>query len=210
MCNFIFVWVALVRVVAGYFEIKVLIVWGHSDINTIYYKWIFLKKSKLEPAIIWKRVTCQRITSKNTRTRWVDTWARDKVRWYWSLFWSADTLSIDHNIDLQTDFSWATKLARNCESKHWSPLWVRTDGRSFWRSVYGHVITKFSGTGRFTYSCCSANNECWSPRRAFKQLTLDKVPAVSFVLLARPESPSCSLSNACQAGYRSFEEKRWL
>ena len=136
MCNFIFVWVALVRVVAGYFEIKVLIVWGHSDINTIYYKWIFLKKSKLEPAIVWKRVTCQRITSKNTRTRWVDTWARDKIRWYWS----ADTLSIDHNIDLQTDFSWATKPARNCESKHWSPLWVRTDGRSFWRSVYGHVI----------------------------------------------------------------------
>ena len=27
---------------------------------------------------------------------------------------------------------------------------VRTDGRSFVRSVYGHVITKFSGLGRFT------------------------------------------------------------
>ena len=29
---------------------------------------------------------------------------------------------------------------------------VRTDSRS----VYGHVITKFSGMGRFTYSWCSA------------------------------------------------------
>ena len=29
---------------------------------------------------------------------------------------------------------------------------VRTDGRSF-----GHVITKFSGTGRFTYPWCSAS-----------------------------------------------------
>ena len=47
MCNFIFVWVALVRVVAGYFEIEVLIVWGHSDINTIYYKRIFFKKVNL-------------------------------------------------------------------------------------------------------------------------------------------------------------------
>ena len=29
---------------------------------------------------------------------------------------------------------------------------VRTDGRA----VYGHVITKFSGMGRFTYPWCSA------------------------------------------------------
>ena len=37
---------------------------------------------------------------KNVRPGWVDTWARDTVRWYWSadtLFWQ---LSIDHNIDL--------------------------------------------------------------------------------------------------------------
>ena len=86
------------------------------------------KKIKLEPAIIWKLVTCQRITSKNTRPRWVDTWARDTVRWYWSadtLFWQ---LSIDHNIDVQLVFSWAPKLARKCESKHWFPCGA--DGRS--------------------------------------------------------------------------------
>ena len=77
------------------------------------------KKSKREPAIIWKRVNCQRITSKNTRPRWVDTWARDTVRWYWSadtLFWQ---LSIDDNINVQSAFSWAPKVARKCESKHW-------------------------------------------------------------------------------------------
>ena len=32
---------------------------------------------------------------------------------------------------------------------------VRTDGRSVGRSV-GHVITKFSGMGRFIYPWCSA------------------------------------------------------
>ena len=58
-------------------------------INTIYVIWI-LKKIKLEPGIIWKLVTCHRITSKNTWLRWVDTWARETLKWYWSadtLFW---------------------------------------------------------------------------------------------------------------------------
>ena len=74
---------------------------------------------KNEPAIIWKLVTRQRITTKNSRPGWVDTWARDTVRWYWSadtLFWQ---LSIDDNIDVQSAFSWAPKVARKCESKHW-------------------------------------------------------------------------------------------
>ena len=68
-----------------------------------------------------KLVICQRITSKNTRPRWVDTWACGTVRWYWSadtLFWQ---LSIDHNIDVQLVFSWAAKLARKCETRHWFP-----------------------------------------------------------------------------------------
>ena len=40
------------------------------------------------------------MTSKNTWPRWVDTWARDTVKWYWSvgtLFWQ---LLIDQ-IDVQ-------------------------------------------------------------------------------------------------------------
>ena len=80
---------------------------------------------------------------RNTRPRWVDTWACGTVRWYWS----AVTLSIDHSIDVQLVFFWAPKLARKCESKHWFPCGA--DGRSVARSVYGHVITKFSGMGRF-------------------------------------------------------------
>ena len=88
---------------------------------------------KSEPAVIWKRLHCQRITSKNTRPWWVDTWARDTVRWYWSadtLFWQ---LSIDNNIDVQSAFSWAPKVARKCESKHWYACGA--DGRSVARSV---------------------------------------------------------------------------
>ena len=104
-----------------------LIVLGHSDINTKY----FIRILKNEPAIIWKLVTCQRITSKEYST-WIDT-----VRWYWSadtLFWQ---LSIDNNIDVQSVFSWAPwapKVARKCESKHFY----------------------FFGMGRFTYPWCSA------------------------------------------------------
>ena len=99
-----------------------------------------------------KLVICQRITSKITRPRWVDTWARGTVMWYWSadtLFWQ---LSIDHNIDVQLVFSWAPKLAKSVRVNIGFPV-VRTDGG---RSVYGHVITKFSGMGRFTYPWCSA------------------------------------------------------
>ena len=91
-----------------------------------------------------KLVICQGITSKNTRPRWVNTWARGTVRWYWSagaLFWQ---LSIDHNIDVQLVFPWAPKLARKCESRHWFPCGA--DGRS-----YGHVITKFSRMGRLPH-----------------------------------------------------------
>ena len=60
--------------VRGQFEIKMLIVLGHSDINPTFHmnfnKWAC---NHLKP------VTCQRIPSKNTRPGWVDTWARDKV-----------------------------------------------------------------------------------------------------------------------------------
>ena len=58
---------------------------------------------------------------------------RDTVRWYWSadtLFWQ---LSIDDNIDVQSAFSWAPKVARKCESKH--SYACGADGRSVGRSV---------------------------------------------------------------------------
>ena len=39
---------------------------------------------------------------------------------------------IDHNIDVQSVFSWAPKVVRKCESKHWFSCDV--DGRSLGRS----------------------------------------------------------------------------
>ena len=85
--------------------------------------------------------SCKRCSRTYTRPGWVDTWARDTARWYWSadtFFWQ---LSIDQNIDVQSVFPWAPKVARKCESKHWYACGA--DGRS----VYGHVITKFSRMG---------------------------------------------------------------
>ena len=46
---------------------------------------------------------------------------------YTYIFYKIICLSIDHNIDVQLDFSWALKLARNCESKRWFPCGA--DGR---------------------------------------------------------------------------------
>ena len=40
---------------------------------------------------------------------------------------------IDHNIEVQSVFSWAPKVVRKCESKHW--LSSGTDGRLLRRSV---------------------------------------------------------------------------
>ena len=48
---------------------------------------------------------------------------------------------------VQLVFCWAPKLAKSVRVTIGFPV-VRTDGG--W-SVYGHVITKFSGMGRFTY-----------------------------------------------------------
>ena len=53
---------------------------------------------------------------------------------------------------MQSALSWAPKVARKCESKHWYACGA--DGRSVARSV-GHVITKSSGMGRFIYPWCS-------------------------------------------------------
>ena len=49
---------------------------------------------------------------------------------------------IDHNIDVQSVFSWAPKVVRKCESKlNIGFPGVRMDGRVVGRSVCGHVIT---------------------------------------------------------------------
>ena len=112
-------------------------------------------KNKLEPGIIWKLVTCQRITSKRYSTS-IGQYLSQRygqvilVSGYpvltavnWSKHWCA--------ICVQYQSSCASRLARKCETEHCSPV-VRTDGRA----VYCHVITTFSGMGRLTYPWCSA------------------------------------------------------
>ena len=111
--------------VRGQFEMKILIV---RHINTIYFIWI--KKIKLEPAIIWKLVTWQRITSKTYLTSMGRHLSPRYGKWYWSadtLFWQ---LSIDHNIDIQCvhyQSSCSPKLARK-----WVEHWLRASKTINW------------------------------------------------------------------------------
>ena len=67
---------------------------------------------------------------------------------------------------MQLVFSRAPKLAKKVRVHIGFPV-VRTDGRSVTRSV-GHVITKFSGMGRFIYPWCSAG----APRARSSAITV--------------------------------------
>ena len=80
------------------------------------------------------------------------------------------------------------------------------NGRSFVRSVYDHVITKFSGMGRFTYPWCSASTRFARGSSAIKIMKLLKcalkvarvnLPLVifSFFLISYPDLLSTSWSN---------------
>ena len=128
--------------VRGQFEIKMLIALGLSDINTTYFIWI-----KKEPAIIWKLVTCQRITSEKIHD--LDGSTPEPA------IGSGDTgqqIPCFDSCQLLTTLmcnQWAPKVVRKCESKHWYACGA--DRRSLARSVYGHVITKFSGMGRLPH-----------------------------------------------------------
>ena len=55
--------------------------------------------------------------------------------------------SIDHDIDVQSVFSWAPKVARKCESKNIGMSVVRTDGRRrctvTWLPIF-YVMTRFT------------------------------------------------------------------
>ena len=102
--------------------------------NTTYFLCIFFK-NELEPAIVWKLVTCQRITSKGTRPWWVKSEpairSGDTCQWI-PCFDSCQLVTTWMcNIRLHSD--------RKCEIKHCFPCGA--DRRSSGRSVYGHVIT---------------------------------------------------------------------
>ena len=117
--------------VRGQFEINILKV---LLMDTTYFTCI-LKKIELEPAIIWKVSTCQRIPSAilsgNTgqRKHYFDNCQLIKTWMY--------------NIRLQVP-----KLSRKCEFKQWYACGV--DGRKVGWSVYGHVIAEFSRMDRFS------------------------------------------------------------
>ena len=109
------------------FEIKIVIVRGDTDINTTYLIWI-LKKSKREPSIIWKRINCQRITSKildldgstpEPAIRSGDTGQRIPC---------FDSCQLMTALMCNQASSWAPKVARKCKSKHWYACGA--DGRS--------------------------------------------------------------------------------
>ena len=56
---------------------------------------------------------------------------------------------IYHNNDVQSVFSWAPKVVRKCESKHWFSC--AADGRSLGRAVSVRSRDyQFSGMGRLT------------------------------------------------------------
>ena len=85
-----------------------------------------------------------------------------------------DSCQSDHNIDVQLASFWVPRVVRKCESKHW--LSSGADGRTgSGRAVYGHVITKFSGMGRFTQLWGSAHACASRARRApLKLSTFDR------------------------------------
>ena len=120
-------------------------------LNTTYF--IRIKKVKLEPAIISKQVTCQRITSKildldgltpEPAIRSGDTGQQlpcfDSCQLITTLMCPMCAISV----------FLCSQTGRKCEIEHCLPCGADR------RSVYGHVITKFSGMGRFTYPWCSA------------------------------------------------------
>ena len=119
------------------------------------------KKIELEPAIIWKVATCQRITSKNNQLsgsipepaiRSGDTGQQKQY------FDSCQLIKTwMYNIRLQ-----APKLARKCEIKHWYACGA--DGRKVGWSMYGHVIAEFSRMDRFSKLWVTSMVRKMSPR----------------------------------------------
>ena len=114
----------------GQFGIKILIV---RQINTTFFIWIL--KNQLEPAIIWKLVACKRITSKileldesipQPAIRYGDIGQRIPV--LTAVNWSQHLCAILSAMCAISGCSWASKLARKCEIKHWFPCGA--DGRS--------------------------------------------------------------------------------
>ena len=140
----------------GHFEIKMLIVLGHSDINTKYFIRIFkkwacdhLKTSNLS-ADNFKKILHLDGSTPEPAIRLGDTGMRIPCFDSCQLITTLMCNQFSHGLP---------GLPKKLESVRVNigiPV-VRTDGL---RAVYGHVITKISGMGRFTYPWCSAGALC--------------------------------------------------
>ena len=122
---------------------------------------------------------------KNTWPRWAATWYSQVIlvsRYpvlttvNWSQHWCATYV--------QYEFPYAPKRATKCEIEHWLPCGADR------QAVYGHVITKFSGMGRFTYPWCSAGVLCArsSTKKPFLCLLFAKKNYVSVYRLKRKQN----------------------
>ena len=135
--------------VRGQFEIKILIV---RHINTTFFIWIF-KKIKLEPAIIWKQVPCQRITSKKYLTsmgrhlspRYSQVIPVSRYLVLTAVNWSQHWCPICVSVFLCSD----PKLARKYKIGHWSrsskTIYCSADGfqRNHVASMSWHMSLRY-------------------------------------------------------------------
>ena len=124
---------------------------GPCDINTTYFIWI-----KKEPAIIWKLVTCQRITSEKIHD--LDGSTPEPA------IGSGDTgqqIPCFDSCQLLTTLmcnQWAPKVVRKCESKHWYACGA--DGRSVGVRSRDYQIFSDGYIITFSYPRCSAGALC--------------------------------------------------
>ena len=134
----------------GQFEIKIL--WCRSQTQLIIYFPMHFLKNELVPAIIWKLVTCQQVTSK----KYLTSMGRHLSLWYShvilvSIYSVLTAVNRSQQGGAISGCTWAPKLlsiARKSEIKHWFPCGV--DSRPVGQAVYSHMITKFSRIDKFS------------------------------------------------------------
>ena len=131
-----------------------------QNINITYFIRIS-NKTKPEHVIIWKLVTCQQITS--TLKKYSTSMGQHLSPRYSQVILVGGypvltAVTLMCNICAISVFLCSQiKLARKCEIEHWYSCGANR--HSVIHSVYGLVITKFSGMVRFTYRWCSAGAE---------------------------------------------------
>ena len=123
---------------------------------------------KNEPAIIWKLVTCQRITSKILH---LDGSPPEPAIRSGDAGQRIPCFDSSQLITTLMYNQWAPKLATKCESKHWHACGA--DGRSLGRSVGRYTVTWLpSFFGRVDYFIFLPMVLCWRASRARAPLLL--------------------------------------